>query len=49
LWNVRHNDQNSVEGFLRGYRDFVISTLDHGGAPCPELSNHSGLGGVPFT
>jgi hypothetical protein len=32
LWNVRHNDQNSVEGFLRGYRDFVISTLDHGGA-----------------
>lgn len=32
LWNVRNNDQNSVEGFLRGYRDFVISTLDHGGA-----------------
>jgi hypothetical protein len=31
LWNVRHIDQNSVKEFLRGYQEFVISTLDHRG------------------
>jgi hypothetical protein len=32
LWKVRHNDQNSVKGFLKGYQEFVISTLDHSAA-----------------
>jgi hypothetical protein len=30
LWNLKPNDEAGIEGFLRTYADFVISTLDSG-------------------